>query len=100
MVTLSYPSKANAWKIIYLDEDLDDTEDDTIETLISSCAKLPEQIYIEQETTAELHEAMDKLPDRENVYVQYCFGFADGKDHPLTETAQYFHLTESRVKSV
>lgn len=93
--------KANAWKIIYLDEELDDTENDTVETLIASpCAKLPEQIYIEQETTAELHEAMDKLPDRENVYVQYRFGFADGKDHPLTETAQYFHLTESRVKSV
>lgn len=89
--------KANAWKIIYLDEDLDDT----VETLISSpCAKLPEQIYIEQETAAELHEAMDALPDRENVYVQYRFGFADGKDHPLTETAQYFHLTESRAKSV
>ena len=93
--------KANAWKIIYLDEDLDDTEDDTVETLISSpCAKLPEQIYIEQETAAELHEAMDALPDRENVYVQYRFGFADGKGHPLTETAQYFHLTESRAKSV
>ena len=94
-------NKANAWKIIYLDEDLDDTEDDTVETLISSpCAKLPEQIYIEQETAAELHEAMDALPDRENVYVQYRFGFEDGKGHPLTETARYFHLTESRTKSV
>ena len=94
-------NKANAWKIIYLDEDLDDTEDDTVETLISSpCAKLPEQIYIEQETAAELHEAMDALPDRENVYVQYRFGFGDGKGHPLTETARYFHLTESRTKSV
>ena len=93
--------KANAWKIIYLDEDLDDTEDDTVETLIASpCAKLPEQIYIEQETAAELHEAMDALPDRENVYVQYRFGFGDGKGHPLTETARYFHLTESRTKSV
>ena len=93
--------KANAWKIIYLDEDLDDTEDDTVETLISSpSAKLPEQIYIEQETAAELHEAMDALPDRENVYVQYRFGFGDGKGHPLTETARYFHLTESRTKSV
>ena len=93
--------KANAWKIIYLDEDLDDTEDDTVETLISSpCAKLPEQIYIEQETAAELHEAMDALPDRENVYVQYRFGFGDGKGHPLTETVRYFHLTESRTKSV
>lgn len=93
--------RANAWKIIYLDENLDDTEDDTVETLIPSpSVKLPEQIYIEQETAAELHEAMDALPDRENVYVQYRFGFADGKDHPLTETAQYFHLTESRAKNV
>lgn len=93
--------KANAWKIIYLDEDLDDTEDDAVETLIASpCAKLPEQIYIEQETAAELHEAMDALPDRENVYAQYRFGFTDGEGHPLTETAQYFHLTESRAKSV
>ena len=94
-------NKTNAWKIIYLDEELDDTENDTVETLIASpSAKLPEQIYIEQETVAELHEAMDALPDRENVYVQYRFGFADGKGHPLTETAQYFHLTESRAKSV
>lgn len=93
--------KANAWKIIYLDEVLDDTEDDTVETLIPSpSVKLPEQIYIEQETAAELHDAMDALPDRENVYIQYRFGFTDGKDHPLTETAQYFHLTESRAKSV
>lgn len=93
--------KANAWKIIYLDEELDDTEDDTVEALIPSpSVKLPEQIYIEQETAAELHEAMDALPDRENVYAQYRFGFTDGEDHPLTETAQHFHLTESRAKGV
>lgn len=93
--------KTNAWKIVYLDEELDDTEDDNVETLIPSPGvKLPEQIYIEQETMEELHEAMDALPDRENVYVQYRFGFGDGEDHPLTETAQYFHLTESRAKSV
>ena len=93
--------KTNAWKIIYLDEDFDDTEDDTVETLIASpSVKLPEQIYIEQETAAELHEAMDALPDREYVYAQYRFGFTDDEDHPLTETAQYFHLTESRAKSV
>lgn len=62
--------------------------------------KNPEQILIEQETMAELHEAMEALPDRENVYVQYRFGFTDGKTHSLTETAQYFHLTESRAKGV
>lgn len=62
--------------------------------------KNPEQILIEQETIAELHEAMEALPDRENGYVQYRFGFTDGKAHPLTETAQYFHLTESRAKGI
>jgi len=93
--------KANAWEIIYLDEDLDNAGEDTVECLIASPnVKSPEQIYIERETAAELHEAMDALPDRENIYIQYRFGFADDKDHPLTETAQYFHLTESRVKSV
>ena len=93
--------KANAWKIIYLDEDLDNAGEDTVECLIASPnVKSPERIYIERETAAELHEAMDALPDRENVYVQYRFGFADGKGRPLTETAQYFHLTESRTKGV
>lgn len=62
--------------------------------------KNPEQILIEQETIAELHKAMEALPDRENVYVQCRFGFTDGKTHPLTETAQYFHLTESCAKGV
>ena len=93
--------KANAWKIIYLDEDLDDAGEDTVECLIASPnVKSPERIHIERETAAELHEAMDALPDRENAYVQYRFSFVDDKDHPLTETAQYFHLTESRAKSV
>ena len=93
--------KANAWKIIYLDEDLDDTGEDTLECLIAlPNVKSPERIHIERETAAELHEAMEALPDRENVYVQYRFGFMDGDVHPLTESAHYFHLTESRAKGV
>ena len=80
---------------------MNDTGEDTIESLIASPhTKPPEQIYIERETETELREAMDALPDRENVYVQYRFGFTDGEVHPLTETAQYFRLTESRAKGV
>ena len=94
-------NKATTWKIIHLDEPLDDTEEDSVESLIASTyTKLPEQICIEQETAAELREAMDALPDRENVYVQYRFGFTDGKAHPLTDTARYFRLTESRAKGL
>jgi len=80
---------------------LNDVHNEAIRNLLMLPSKTqPEQIYIEQETMEELHEAMDALPDRENVYVQYRFGFVDDKGHPLTETAQYFHLTESRAKSV
>lgn len=93
--------KANTWKIVCLDEPVDDVSEDTVESLIASPdAKLPEQICIEQETMAELHEAMDMLPERESAYVQYQFGFTDSEVHPLTETAQHFRLTESRAKGV
>lgn len=90
-----------SWKIVYLDEPLDEVGEDTVESLISSPGtKPPEQVLMEQETTAELHGAMNALPDRESVYVQYRFGFADDKAHPLTESAQYFRLTVSRAKNI
>ncbi len=93
--------KTNMWKIVYLDEPLEDVEEDTPESRIAlPCVKLPEQICIEWETVAELRESMDALPERENVYVQYRFGFTDGEAHPLTEAARYFRLTESRAKGV
>ena len=77
------------------------SEESPTETSIATLnIKNPEQILIEQETLAELHEAMKALPDRENVYVQYRFGFADDKAKPLTETAQYFHLSASRARGV
>ncbi len=93
--------KTNMWKIVYLDESLEDSGEDTPESLIAlPCAKLPEHLCIERETAVELHEAMDALPERENVYVQYRFGFTDSEAHPLTEAARYFRLTESRAKGV
>lgn len=93
--------KASTWKIVYLDEPLDDVGEETVESLTASpSTKLPEQICIEQEMMVELHEAMDALPDRENVYVQCRFGFSDGEAKPLTETAQYFHLSASRARNI
>ena len=80
---------------------MNDFGEDTAESLIAlPYTKLPEQICIEKETAAELREAMDALPNRESVYVQYRFGFADGEAHPLTEAARYFRLTESRAKGL
>ena len=57
--------KANTWDIVHMDGPLDDLGENTAESLIASPhAKLPEQICIEQETAAELHEA--NLQNRDN----------------------------------
>ena len=80
---------------------MDDVGEDAIESLIASpYAKLPEQICNVQEATTELRKAIDALPDQENVYIQYRFGFTDGGAYPLAENEQYLRLTESRTKGV
>jgi len=87
-------------KIVYLDAPQEDAREDMVECLVASpSAKSPEQVCIEQEEIEELHTAMEALPDRENVYIRYRFGF-DGDDHPLVETAGHFHLSESRTKGL
>ena len=93
-------NQAHPWKIVYLDAPLDDAGEDTVECLVTSPdTKSPEQICIEQEEIEELHTAIEALPDRENVYIRYRFGF-DSDDHPLVETAGHFHLSESRAKGL
>ena len=59
----------------------------------------PEQIYIAKETHEEIHTALEMIEAREKAYLWYRFGFADDILHPLNETADHFHLSESRAKS-
>ena len=59
----------------------------------------PAQIYIAKETHKELHAALDAISNREREYLLYRFGFEDDMEHPLTETAEHFFLSESRAKS-
>ena len=93
-------NQANPWQIVYLDKPLDDTDEDTTETLVASpYGKLPEQICIERETVVELHKAMEALSERESMYIRYRFGFGDDS-HSLVDTAAHFHLSESRAKGI
>ena len=57
------------------------------------------QIYVAKETHEEIHVALDAISNREREYLLYRFGFEDDKEHPLTETAEHFFLSESRAKS-
>lgn len=60
----------------------------------------PEQIYLAQERIDDLHHALYMIEDREEQYLRYRFGFDDDIEHPLTETARHFNLSESRAKKV
>ena len=61
--------------------------------------QMPEQIYLAQERIVDIHHALYMIDDREDQYLRYRFGFDDDMEHPLTETARHFHLSESRAKS-
>lgn len=93
--------QAQPRQIVYLDKTMKDGDgEETVgDLIVSPYAKLPEQICIEQETLAELHEAMDTLSERENMYIRYRFGFIDDA-HSLAETAEHFHLSVSRAKGI
>ena len=58
----------------------------------------PEQIYLAQERIDDLHHALYMIEDREEQYLRYRFGFDEDTEHPLTETARHFNLSESRAK--
>ncbi len=62
--------------------------------------KSPEQIVINTETIKEMYDALNKLENRERTYILYRFGFEDGKEHSVIDTAFHFSLSVSRAKSV
>ena len=63
-------------------------------------SKSPEQIIINTETIKEMYDALGKLERRECAYLIYRFGFEDGKEHSVADTAFHFSLSVSRAKSV
>lgn len=60
--------------------------------------KSPEQIFLQAETYAELHDGLRQISARERTYLLYRYGFTDGDEHPIPETAAHFHLTAKRAK--
>ena len=60
----------------------------------------PEQLYMEKELTERLYCALIEVGERSGTYLCYLFGFDDGEEHSVRETAEHFTLTEGRAKSV
>ena len=62
--------------------------------------KSPEQIVLQTETYAELHDGLRQISARERTYLLYRYGFSDGDEHPIPETAAHFRLTVKRAQII
>ena len=60
--------------------------------------KSPEQIVLQAETYTELYNGLRKINARARAYLLYRYGFLDGDEHPIPETAAHFRLTVKRTK--
>lgn len=86
---------------VYLDDVLDAEEQMLrIEAVADPNTQTPEQVVLRREQLAELYAGLDSLTAREQTWLLYRHGFADGKEHPLTAAAQHFHLSEHRAKNL
>lgn len=85
--------------MISLDELAKDEAQSRHSFLADPTRQMPEQIYLAKEQIDDIHHALSMIVDRDEQYLRYCFGFDDDIEHPLTETAKHFHLSESRAKS-
>ncbi len=63
-------------------------------------SKTPERAALQKEQIQELYAAMRSIEARERTYLLYRFGFEDGQEHSVANTAFHFSLSESRAKSI
>lgn len=84
---------------VYLDDVLDaDERLLRIEAAADLHTQTPEQVVLRREQLAELYAGLDNLTAREQTWLLYRHGFADGAEHPLTAAARHFHLSENRAR--
>ena len=95
--SVSFEAK-NLNNIISLDELAKDEVRSKHHFIADPARQTPEQVYLAQERINDIHHALYMIEDREEQYLRYRFGFYDDMEHPLTETAKHFHLSESRAK--
>ena len=76
----------------------DEDKAELIQFIADPYTQTPEQIVIRAETIKEVRAGLRQVTSRERAYLLYRYGFTDGDEHPIPETAVHFNLTEKRAK--
>ena len=76
----------------------DEERTELIQLIADPYSETPEQIVIRAETIEDVRTGLREITARERIDLLYRYGFADGDEHPIPETAAHFHLTDKRAK--
>lgn len=86
---------------VYLDDVLDAEEQMLrIEAVADPNTQTPEQGRLAPRAARRVVRRLDSLTAREQTWLLYRHGFADGKEHPLTAAANHFHLSAHRARAL
>ena len=77
----------------------DEERTELIQLIADTYSETPEQIVIRAETIEDVRTGLREITARERTYLLYRYGFTDGGEHPIPETAAHFHLTEKRAQN-
>lgn len=56
--------------------------------------------FLQKEQVRELYRALSLVSARERTYLMYRFGFADGREHSVDDTAKKFSISVRRAKLI
>lgn len=101
MTTFEVTSQQKGCTLLNLNAPIREEERIKLEETVADRSDLsPEQRTMKTEVMRELYSAMDQLSERERCYVLYRYGFLDSGEHTLVETANHFHLSDSRARGI
>lgn len=67
----------------------DDGRTELLQLIADPYSETPEQIMIRAETIEDVQTGLREITARERTYLLYRYGFADGDEHPIPETAAH-----------
>ncbi len=83
------------YKMVHVEDEIPNSNGLTIEECVVDIqAVQPESREIYQESIAEIHKALNTIPEKHRMYLCYRLGFGeDDTPHSLEDTAKHFGLT-------
>ena len=89
------PDRTLNYQMVHVEDEIPNSEGLTVgECVVDIQAIQPESREISRESIAEIHKALNAIPEAQRMYLCYRLGFGeDDTPHSMEDTAKHFGLT-------